>query len=98
MTISYDKEIDAKYISVKKGKVFETKPYAEDVFIDLNEKGEILGIEILNASQNLIGFQTQNEQYQVIEIDVPQQPHNQSYTQIGNMGFKVPQIAQTVGV
>ncbi len=61
MKINHDTTIDAKYVSLKGGKIFETKPLKDWLILDLNKKGEILGIEILDASKNLVSIQVDNE-------------------------------------
>jgi uncharacterized protein YuzE len=57
MKLEYDKAVDAAYLSVerriKKGEVKKTVEVNKDIFIDLNNKGKLLGIEILNASKVL---------------------------------------------
>lgn len=56
MRIKYDPEVDAAYISFKRGPVqVTTIRITEDVAIDLGPGEEIVGIEILDASENL-GF------------------------------------------
>ncbi len=50
MKINYDKIADAIYIEIKKGKIAKTKEVSDLVVHDLDEKGRILGIEILHAS------------------------------------------------
>lgn len=50
--VTYDGEVDAKYVSIKKGKVHETKIIEDWLFFDLNQQGQILGIEILDVSKN----------------------------------------------
>jgi len=48
MRITYDPEAEAIYIYVKRGKrVPKTEELEDGIFLDKNEKGEILGIEIL---------------------------------------------------
>ncbi|MDR3582715.1 MAG: DUF2283 domain-containing protein [Candidatus Pacebacteria bacterium] len=50
MDITYDKEADAIYIRLIKGKLFETRK--EGVcLIDYSKGGKILGIEIINWSR-----------------------------------------------
>ena len=57
MKIKYDPEVDAAYISFKKGPVqVTTIRLSEDVAVDLGPNEEIVGIEILDASEQL-GFQ-----------------------------------------
>jgi uncharacterized protein YuzE len=53
MKINYDKTADAVYISIRKGAVKKTVSLAKLVNADLDKKGKVLGIEILNASLNL---------------------------------------------
>ena len=56
MKIKYDSEVDAAYISFKKGPTqVTTIRITEDIAIDLGPKEEIVGIEILDASLHL-GF------------------------------------------
>lgn len=52
MKITYDKFADAKYVYVKKGKIAYTKEQQEDLLFDYDKDGNILGIEILNASRS----------------------------------------------
>ena len=52
MKTEYDKDVDAAYIyirEIKKGDVKKTVAIAPEVNIDVGEKDEILGIEILNV-------------------------------------------------
>lgn len=56
MKIKYDPEVDAAYISFKKGPMqVTTLRLSEDVAVDLGPHEEIVGIEILDASKHL-GF------------------------------------------
>jgi uncharacterized protein YuzE len=53
MNIAYDKIADALYIRFKEGKVKTTIEVADDMLHDLDAKGGVLGIEVLNASRRL---------------------------------------------
>ena len=56
MKITFDSEADAAYIYLRKiqeGDVKTTISLNENINIDLDENGVILGIEILDASKNL---------------------------------------------
>ncbi len=53
MKANYDKVADAMYIEVKKGKIHKTVEVSDFVLHDLDAKGKILGIELLNASHQL---------------------------------------------
>ena len=51
--IRYDHKIDALYIIAKKGAEDEFVEVAPGVSVELNEQGDVIGIEILNASKIL---------------------------------------------
>ncbi len=51
--VQYDPEADILYILLREGPVEDTIEAGEDVFIELNEKGEVIGIEIWRASNVL---------------------------------------------
>jgi uncharacterized protein YuzE len=54
MKIKYDPQVDAAYISFKKGPTqVTTIRVTEDLAIDLGPNEEIVGIEILDASDHL---------------------------------------------
>jgi uncharacterized protein YuzE len=53
MKITYDKAVDAMYIKSKKGKYDHTKKVSEDILVDISKKGEVLGVEILDAKENV---------------------------------------------
>jgi uncharacterized protein YuzE len=53
MKIKYDPEVDAAYISFKKGPTeVTTIRLTEDIAIDLGAHEEIVGIEVLDASEH----------------------------------------------
>lgn len=41
------------YVYFKKGKISDTNEIGVDFIVDQDKKGEVLGLEILNASRNL---------------------------------------------
>ena len=53
MEISYDKEADAMYIRFKKGEFGSNKVIDEDTIINLNHKGNLLGIKLLSVSKRI---------------------------------------------
>lgn len=55
MKITYDKEVDALYVSFKKGRVQETKRLGANFLVDVDNKGNILGLEVLDASRSVSG-------------------------------------------
>jgi len=48
--ITYDKDADAAYFKVKKGKVAKTVKLDEWLLMDVDKKGALLGIEMLFVS------------------------------------------------
>ncbi len=57
MKLTYDKEADVAYINmqypIKNGECKSTKEIDENIIIDFNAEGKMIGVEILNASKIL---------------------------------------------
>lgn len=53
MKIKYDKQVDALYISLKKGKYDHTKKITDSILVDVSKTGEVLGLEVLDAKRNI---------------------------------------------
>jgi uncharacterized protein YuzE len=51
--VEYDKKADAMYIWFRKAKYDVSEELAENVILDLDKNGRIIGIEVLGASKNL---------------------------------------------
>jgi len=51
--VEYDSKADAMYIWLRKAKYEISEELAENVIIDLDKTGRIIGIEILDAARNL---------------------------------------------
>ena len=49
--IKYNKEADSVYIKLTEGKVVESDEDKKDIILDYDDSGNIIGIEILNASK-----------------------------------------------
>ncbi|MBX5321821.1 MAG: DUF2283 domain-containing protein [Candidatus Bathyarchaeota archaeon] len=47
VSLEYDEEGNALYIRLKRGEVAESEPISDNLVLDLNGKGEIIGVEIL---------------------------------------------------
>jgi len=54
MKVVYDPEADILYIMIRDEKVKETRDLDEDIWIDINDRGEIIGIEIWQARKHII--------------------------------------------
>ena len=67
MKITYDKLADAAYMTLRKGKVAKTVEMSESVIVDLDKKGHLLGIEMLDASNQLSRASIKNG----ITMDIP---------------------------
>ncbi len=72
MKISFDKTIDTKYVSIKKGKIATTKKICEWLFFDLNSKNEVLGVEVLGASKNSLSLFTDGQNLIHYEFEISQ--------------------------
>ncbi len=51
--VEYDKKADAMYIWLRKAKYDISEELSENVIIDLDKKGRIIGIEVLDVSKNV---------------------------------------------
>ncbi|MEE8403373.1 MAG: DUF2283 domain-containing protein [Candidatus Hydrothermarchaeaceae archaeon] len=47
VSVEFDREVNALYLRLKKGKVEKSDPVADNIVFDLNEEGNMIGIEIL---------------------------------------------------
>ncbi|GBC68611.1 hypothetical protein HRbin01_00294 [archaeon HR01] len=54
MKVTYDPETDIIYIVLRDGEVYDSKEENEDIRLEYGKKGELIGIEIMNARANLI--------------------------------------------
>jgi uncharacterized protein YuzE len=53
MKIKYDKSVDILYLTFSNEKIFESDEEKKGVILDYAEDGKIVGIELLNASQQI---------------------------------------------
>ena len=53
MRIEYSKNIDALYIRLREARVCDSMDIEEGVTVDLDEKGHIVGMEILDVSEKM---------------------------------------------
>jgi uncharacterized protein YuzE len=66
MKITYDPKADAMYIQFQKEKYSISKEVGKGMIVDYTESGEVIGIEILEASKRM-----PIESIQEITISVP---------------------------
>ncbi|MEK7186340.1 MAG: DUF2283 domain-containing protein [Patescibacteria group bacterium] len=60
MKFKYDKKVDAVYIELAKGKYDASRKISDAILVDEDKKGNILGIEILDATKNINAFDPEN--------------------------------------
>ena len=48
MIVSFDTKAQVFYLKLKDTKVVRTKEFAEEVFLDFDYKGDLVGVEMLN--------------------------------------------------
>jgi uncharacterized protein YuzE len=53
MKIEYDAEVDIMYIELRPAKIADTDEVAEGMVVDFDGSGQVVGIEILDASKLL---------------------------------------------
>lgn len=78
MKINYDSKIDAEYIKIKPGKVYNTKPVTDWLLFDYNKKGDVIAVEVLDVHKhrlvistdgsNFLGYEIMDEMNKEIEI------------------------------
>jgi len=47
VSLEFDSSVNALYIRIRRGKVALTEPLADNIAVDLDEEGRVLGIEVL---------------------------------------------------
>ena len=47
VSVEFDPKVNAMYIRLKEVKVAESEPLADNVVVDIDENGEVVGIEVL---------------------------------------------------
>jgi len=46
-SLEFDDEVNALYVKLRKGKISSTEPLADNIVVDLDEDGNVLGLELL---------------------------------------------------
>lgn len=65
MKIKYDKKVDALYFTLAKGKYSDSIKVSENIMVDKDAKGNILGIEVLDATQNIPAFNPKDIKFKI---------------------------------
>ena len=53
MKAHYDPQVDILYLIIKRGAIVDSRELDEDVRVEYDRRGAIVGIEIANARKNL---------------------------------------------
>ena len=59
MKLQYDIKEDAIYLNLAKGKYNKTRKITDSILVDEDKSGKVLGIEILDAKENITAFDPQ---------------------------------------
>lgn len=70
MKIEYSKDTDALYVYFREMNVSKTKEIEEGVLVDLDDKGHLIGIEILDASKRLTPQELSNVNIENLPLGV----------------------------
>ena len=70
MKIEYSKDADALYVYFREVEVAKSKEIEEGVVVDLDEKGHIVGIEILDASKRLTARELVNVNIENLPVEI----------------------------
>ncbi len=54
MNIQYDPEVDALYVRLSQRKIVESEQVQPGIVLDFDEQGQVVGVEVLNASRREI--------------------------------------------
>ncbi|MBI3859123.1 MAG: DUF2283 domain-containing protein [Thaumarchaeota archaeon] len=46
-SLEFDREVDALYLRLRKGKVSSSEPLADNMLVDLDSKKRVIGLELL---------------------------------------------------
>lgn len=47
VSLEFDPRVNALYIGLREGKVVESDPVSDNIVVDLGDRGQVLGIELL---------------------------------------------------
>ncbi len=51
VSLEFDNEANALYLKLGKGKISSTEPLADNMIVDLDKNGKVLGLELLLPSK-----------------------------------------------
>ena len=46
-SLEFDRQVNALYLRLRKGKISSSEPLADNIILDLDEKDRVLGMELL---------------------------------------------------
>jgi uncharacterized protein YuzE len=54
VSVEFDPEANAIYIRIKRGEIEVSEPLSDDIIVDLDKNGEVLGIEVLLPKSDIV--------------------------------------------
>lgn len=65
MKIKYDKAVDALYLSLNKGIYHASTKITDNLVVDKDKKGNVLGIEVLEVTKTMPAFDPEKTVFKV---------------------------------
>jgi uncharacterized protein YuzE len=53
LKVHYDPKVDILYMVIREGPIYDSRELDEDVRLEYDKKGEIVGIEVIDARRNV---------------------------------------------
>jgi uncharacterized protein YuzE len=66
MRLHVDKEADALYLRLDDSKIIESQEVAPGVILDYNERGEVVGVEMLDLSKRTPNLKTTAMEFEAV--------------------------------
>jgi uncharacterized protein YuzE len=66
MRVRFDEQADALYVRLDESAIIESEEVRPGVLFDLDERGEIVGIEILRVAQRLPGAELKHLEFDLV--------------------------------
>jgi len=71
MRVRYDEEVDVLYIRLKETSYYESDEIREGVIIDYDKEGNVIGIEIMNATDYLAPEELTTLKFDIMRMITP---------------------------
>jgi uncharacterized protein YuzE len=71
MRIQYSRDVDALYIRLRESDIADTDEIADDFIVDYDREGNVVGIEILSASNKADVRQLVIQAFNTVTVECP---------------------------